>query len=147
MYGMCGWGHLFGCQDWREKMKWYAVLKGHRPGIYTEWEGVDGARKAVDGYRNAFHRGFTSEAAATSWLRDWAEREREALARPGAGDVRTARPEPDGRVLSLKRGTADREHGVCRKASLGLLFGVAFVGVTFYLAMQFSSPSNQSLLM
>ena len=50
------------------KKQFYAVLKGHRPGIYTQWTGSDGAEAQVKGFPGAVFRGFASRAEAQSFM-------------------------------------------------------------------------------
>jgi ribonuclease HI len=52
----------------RKKRKFYAVRRGHRPGIDQEWEGKNGARAQVSGYPQALFRGFHSRQEAEQWL-------------------------------------------------------------------------------
>lgn len=53
----------------RKKRKYYAVVKGHRPGIYREWEGNSGAQIQVRGYPGALFRSFQSRREAEEWLK------------------------------------------------------------------------------
>lgn len=51
------------------KKKWYVVLKGKKPGIYTLWED---AKEQVSGFPAAVFRGFESEnAALKAWQEQW----------------------------------------------------------------------------
>ncbi|MEJ6399768.1 ribonuclease H family protein [Nicoliella lavandulae] len=45
--------------------KFYAVRKGHQPGIYTTWAAC---KEQVDGFKNPRFKGFESEAAARAFL-------------------------------------------------------------------------------
>lgn len=47
------------------KKKWYAVKKGKKPGIYTEWPR---AEAQVKGFPGARFKGFASEQEAQLWL-------------------------------------------------------------------------------
>lgn len=47
------------------KKKWYAVKKGKKPGIYTEWPK---AETQVKGFPGAKFKGFPSEQEAKLWL-------------------------------------------------------------------------------
>ncbi len=49
--------------------KWYyAVFKGHRPGIYEKWEGTDGALAQVDEFAGAKFKKFKTQNQAQQWL-------------------------------------------------------------------------------
>ena len=48
--------------------KVYAVARGNRPGIYTDWFGPNGAEIQIRGFAGALYRGFVSVAAAQQWL-------------------------------------------------------------------------------
>ena len=48
----------------------YLVVKGRRPGLYTQWFGPGGAAEQVKDYNGAVYKGFyTAEAAAQGWVR------------------------------------------------------------------------------
>lgn len=46
-------------------MKYYAIKKGRKPGIYTNWPE---AKKQIDGFSGAVYRGFTTEDAARDFI-------------------------------------------------------------------------------
>ena len=50
------------------KKKFYAVRKGHAPGIYTQWFGPAGAQVQVEGFPGAVYRGFATRAEAEAFL-------------------------------------------------------------------------------
>lgn len=50
--------------------KFYAVLKGRKPGIYDAWFGLDGAHEQVDAFPGALYRGFPSFEEACGFARD-----------------------------------------------------------------------------
>lgn len=50
------------------KKQFYAVAVGRKPGIYTAWEGNEGAAPQVIGYPGAKYKGFASLEAAQRWL-------------------------------------------------------------------------------
>lgn len=52
------------------KQKVYAVAKGHRPGIYAEWFGGNGAEIQVKGFAGARFKGFGTRAEAETWFRE-----------------------------------------------------------------------------
>ena len=51
-----------------EKKKFYAVVKGRKPGIYSEWFGEAGAEAQIRGFNGALYRGFTSRQDAEAFL-------------------------------------------------------------------------------
>jgi len=52
-----------------QKKKFYAVARGRRAGIYTRWEGEEGARHQIVGYPRARYRGFFTLGEAEKWLK------------------------------------------------------------------------------
>ena len=52
------------------KNKFYAVVKGHRPGIYDEWFGAHGAEAQVKGFAGARYKGFPSRREAEAWYNE-----------------------------------------------------------------------------
>ena len=46
--------------------KYYAVVKGWKPGIYTDWFG--GAKEQVEGYKGAIFKGFTTRQGAEEFI-------------------------------------------------------------------------------
>jgi len=56
------------------KTKFYAVVKGRKPGIYTEWFEGHGAEVQVKGFAGAVYKSFTARSEAEAWF-----------AKPGAG--------------------------------------------------------------
>lgn len=65
--------------------KYYAVVKGRKPGIYEEWFGADGAEAQVKGFPGAVYKGFGSYAEASDFVKG-----------PGTG-ARANRQKPAGR--------------------------------------------------
>jgi len=47
--------------------KYYAVKKGHCPGIYISW---DECKKQTNGYKGAIFKGFVSKAEAEAYMND-----------------------------------------------------------------------------
>jgi ribonuclease HI len=74
----------------------YAVLRGRRPGIYTEWAGAQGAEAQVKGFPGARYRGFATREEAERWLKlpDPAPAQRPTSREPGEPP-----PETDGIVI------------------------------------------------
>jgi ribonuclease HI len=50
------------------KKRFYAVVQGRRPGIYTEWDGFAGARVQVSGFAGAVFKGFSSLEEARRFM-------------------------------------------------------------------------------
>jgi ribonuclease HI len=50
--------------------KYYAVVRGHTPGIYTTWFGPGGAEEQIRGYAGARYKGFPSLTEARQWLKN-----------------------------------------------------------------------------
>lgn len=48
--------------------KVYAVAAGYKTGLFDAWDGADGARAQVDGFRGARYRSFPTVEAALQWL-------------------------------------------------------------------------------
>ena len=51
-----------------QKKKYYAVLRGCRPGIYSAWYGPGGAEQQVRGFAGAVFKGFATLEEAKRWL-------------------------------------------------------------------------------
>ena len=51
------------------KKNFYAVVKGHKPGIYPHWSGAGGAEEQVKGYPGAIYKGFGLRREAEAYLR------------------------------------------------------------------------------
>ena len=67
--------------------KYYAVIRGCRPGIYTAWYGPDGAEEQVRGYAGAIYKGFTTLHEAQQWFESPAVRPRSASGRSPSAAV------------------------------------------------------------
>ncbi len=63
------------------KPRYYAVARGRRPGIYSQWDGPDGAEAQVKGFAKAAYKGFPTRAEAESWLSEFGQAESPAPAR------------------------------------------------------------------
>ncbi|MEE4609165.1 MAG: ribonuclease HI [Desulfobacteraceae bacterium] len=68
--------------------KYYAVARGRRPGIYTQWFGTDGAQAQVLGFQNARYKGFASRDEAERFLKSGG-------LEPAAGPPKVKRCEPE----------------------------------------------------
>ena len=62
--------------------KYYAVVRGVKPGIYTAWFGPEGAEEQIRGFAGALYKGFASLAEARQWLKN------PVSARPTSGKTR-----------------------------------------------------------
>ena len=51
------------------KKKYYAIVRGKRPGIYKVWFGRNGAEVQVRGFPNALYKGFATREAAEDYLK------------------------------------------------------------------------------
>jgi ribonuclease HI len=54
-----------------KKKTYYAVARGHKPGIYDQWFGENGAQNNIDGFSNAVFKKFSTLEDATSWLKEF----------------------------------------------------------------------------
>ena len=52
------------------KKKFYAVVKGRIPGIYTVWFGKDGAQAQVNGFNGAVFKGFPTRSEAEAFMKN-----------------------------------------------------------------------------
>lgn len=50
------------------KNRFYAVVKGRKPGIYRQWFGENGAEIQVRGFSGAVYKGFPTEIEAQRWM-------------------------------------------------------------------------------
>jgi len=50
--------------------KFYAVVRGRHPGIYTAWFGAAGAEAQIRAFPGARYRGFASIQEARQWMQD-----------------------------------------------------------------------------
>lgn len=51
------------------KKHFYAVVRGRKPGVYTQWTGPGGAQEQVEGYPGALYRGFATREEAAYFVR------------------------------------------------------------------------------
>lgn len=57
----------------KKKKQYYLVVRGHKPGIYRNWFGEDGAEQQIKAYPDALFKGFYTEEQAFAWLRELGE--------------------------------------------------------------------------
>jgi len=50
------------------KKKYYAVVRGHKPGIYEEWQGENGAEIQILGFSDSLYKSFPTMEEAEIWL-------------------------------------------------------------------------------
>lgn len=67
--------------------KYYAVIRGVRPGIYTAWYGPGGAEEQVRGFAGAIFKGFNNLPEAQQWLDNPAAGSRSASDRPASAEI------------------------------------------------------------
>ena len=67
----------------KKQKKYYAVIKGFKPGIYDAWYGDDGAEIQVKGFSNPIYKGFKSLGEAQKWM-DSFDGNSEAVYKPTA---------------------------------------------------------------
>ncbi len=107
------------------KQKHYAVKKGHKPGLYEEWYGAQGAEIQIRGYSGAVYKGFASREEAAAWIGK-AERSAQqgmpfASAKPARSKGTASRgvkpivEKPSSRGTVPGSGTAIYTDGGCRK--------------------------------
>jgi ribonuclease HI len=51
-----------------KKKTYYAVAKGHKPGIYDQWFGENGAKISIEGFSNPIFKKFSTLEDASLWL-------------------------------------------------------------------------------
>jgi ribonuclease HI len=52
-----------------KKKKYYAVVKGRNPGIYTEWKGQNGAQAQIIRFSGSVYKGFETEGEAKEYMK------------------------------------------------------------------------------
>lgn len=55
----------------KTKKQYYIVVHGHKPGLYTEWFGSNGAANQVVGFPEAIYKGFYTKEDALEWLNEY----------------------------------------------------------------------------
>ncbi|MDM8523006.1 ribonuclease HI [Desulfococcaceae bacterium HSG8] len=53
----------------KKKQKYYAIVRGFKPGIYEEWYGTGGAEAQIKGFPDALHKSFSTFSEADEWLK------------------------------------------------------------------------------
>lgn len=96
------------------KRKFYAVVRGRRPGIYDEWFGPGGAEAQIAGVQGAVYKGFATQAEAEAWYTERAGAP--PALRPEAARPPRLDPDPDeaiqaGRVVVFTDGACEGNPG------------------------------------
>ena len=52
-----------------KKKKYYAVVNGRKPGIYTEWKGQNGAQAQIIRFSGSIYKGFETEREAKEYMK------------------------------------------------------------------------------
>jgi ribonuclease HI len=52
-----------------KKKKYYAVVKGRKPGVYTEWKGQNGAQAQIIRFSGAVYKGFETKKEAEEYIK------------------------------------------------------------------------------
>lgn len=84
--------------------KYYSVIKGYRPGIYTAWYGPGGAEEQVRGYAGAVYKGFVNLEEARQWLENPSVKTRKATGRRKAAAESATEPVSPGQVIIFTDG-------------------------------------------
>lgn len=79
--------------------KYYAVIRGYRPGIYTVWYGPGGAEEQVRGYAGAVYKGFVTMEEAQRWLDNPAAKTRKPSGGAPAAAEPAAHPASSGQIV------------------------------------------------
>ncbi|MCJ7683143.1 MAG: RNase H1/viroplasmin domain-containing protein, partial [Desulfobacteraceae bacterium] len=51
-----------------KKKRYYAVVKGRNPGVYTEWKGQNGAQAQIIRFSGSVYKGFETERKAEEFM-------------------------------------------------------------------------------
>jgi ribonuclease HI len=73
-----------------KKKRYYVVVEGHKPGVYEEWLGENGAARQVEGCSGALYRGFHRREDAIAWLKDIEEAQPTLELAPPLSDLLTS---------------------------------------------------------
>jgi len=85
--------------DMGSQKKYYTVIKGYRPGIYTAWYGPGGAEEQVRGYAGAIYKGFATVEEARRWLENPEVKSRKASGRAQTAVEPAAPPSSSGQIV------------------------------------------------
>ncbi len=91
----------------KKKKSFYAVFSGHKPGIYEEWFGEDGAKAQIDGFSKAKYKKFETKEEALEWM--------EALENPDKAAASSEKPKP----ASEKKPAAEKKKSKKKASSKG----------------------------
>src|SRR5512143_3922785 len=92
------------------KNKFYAVVKGHKPGIYDAWFGEHGTETQVRGFAGARYKGFPSRREAEAWFTELsAETGTARQSKPSLSrEASSRRPKPTAKAPTDQPHTADK---------------------------------------
>jgi ribonuclease HI len=79
--------------------RYYAVLRGGRPGIYSAWYGPGGAEEQVRGFAGAIFKGFATRDEARRWLESPAPGNASRPKREGTGPAGDAPAPSPGEIV------------------------------------------------
>ncbi len=54
----------------QRKKSIYIVLRGRQPGVYSRWDGLQGAQAQVEGFGGAVYKGFFNLEEAINWVKE-----------------------------------------------------------------------------
>jgi ribonuclease HI len=83
------------------KKRYYAVIRGNTPGIYTLWDGPGGAQEQVRGFPDALYRGFTTLAEAQDYLAQGTGDSHPQMAGKPDGRFLVSTPAGKGKIVSI----------------------------------------------
>jgi ribonuclease HI len=92
-------GNLRGEPCMGSSKKFYAVVRGSRPGIYSFWYGPGGAEEQVRGHAGALYRGFATQDEARRWLENPSAKIRKHSGRVDAEAVRDESLSSPGQIV------------------------------------------------
>lgn len=79
--------------------KYYTVIRGHQPGIYTAWYGPGGAEEQIRGYAGAVYKGFVSLEEARRWQQNPAAGNRKSSGGTEGTSEPAAPPSAPGEII------------------------------------------------
>jgi ribonuclease HI len=83
------------------KKRYYAVIRGSTPGIYTTWHGLNGAQEQVKGFPGALYRGFTTLTEARDFLSQGSGDSPHPSDSPPNGGLFVSKPPGIGKIVSI----------------------------------------------
>jgi ribonuclease HI len=83
------------------KKRYYAVIRGNTPGIYTLWDGPGGAQEQVRGFPDALYRGFTTLSEAQDYFAHGTGDSPLQMADKPDGRIPVSTPAGNGKIVSI----------------------------------------------